>query len=101
MSEWNFLTNHARALLFVAEDPNMRLRDIAAAIGVTERTAFSIMADLVDAGYVAKEKSGRRNVYYIEAHLPLRDATRRKRAIGDLLDLFAEPIGQPTTEELA
>ena len=55
MSDWSFLTNHARALLFVAHDPNARLRDLAAALDITERTAYGIIADLTEAGYVVKE----------------------------------------------
>ena len=88
MAEWSFLTNHARALLFVAHDPDARLRDLAAALGVTERTAFGIMADLTEAGYVVKEKDGRRNRYHIQTHLPLRDSISRDRTIGEVLDLL-------------
>jgi DNA-binding IclR family transcriptional regulator len=88
VAEWNFLTNHARALLLIAEDPETRLRDLALALDVTERTAFGIVADLSEAGYVVKEKDGRRNRYFIQAHLPLRDAISRERTIGDLLDLL-------------
>lgn len=84
---WSFLTNHARAMLFLAKDEGSRLRDIAAALDVTERTAHSIISNLTDAGYVAKEKDGRRNVYHIQAHLPLHDSNG-ERAIGELLRLF-------------
>lgn len=87
MTSWSFLTNHARALLFLGKDGDSRLRDIAVALDVTERTAHSIISDLTDAGYVSKEKDGRRNVYHIQAHLPLRDSNG-ERAIGELLDLF-------------
>jgi DNA-binding MarR family transcriptional regulator len=58
MSEWSFLTNHARALLCIAHDPGVRLRDIGATLGITERTAFGIVTDLTDAGYVVKNKDG-------------------------------------------
>ena len=71
MADWSFLTNHARVLLCVARDPGVRLRDIAAGLGITERSAFGIISDLVVAGYVVKEKDGRRNRYNIQAHLPL------------------------------
>ncbi len=99
-SDWSFLTNHARALLFIAHDSNSRLRDIASALDVTERTAFSIVSDLTSGGYVAKEKQGRRNVYHVQAHLPVHDAISRQRAIGELLDLFmdADHPGRPGTE---
>ena len=66
MADWGFLTNHARALLFIAQDPNARLRDLADALAVTERTAYGLVADLTEAGYVAKEKDGRRNRYQIQ-----------------------------------
>ncbi len=91
MSDWTFLTNHAQALLFIAHEPDSRLRDIAIALDVTERTAFGIMVDLIDAGYVAKEKDGRRNRYHIQGHIPIRDVTGRKRVIGELVDLFVDP----------
>jgi DNA-binding transcriptional ArsR family regulator len=91
MGDWNFLTNHARALVFIATEPDSRLRDIAVALDVTERTAFGIMADLTEAGYVAKEKDGRRNRYHIQAHIPIRDPIGRERAIGELVDLFGNP----------
>jgi len=90
MADWGFLTNHARALLFIAHDPNARLRDLAVSLDVTERTAYGIMADLTEAGYVVKEKDGRRNRYHIQAHLPLRDSVSRERTIGEVLDLFVD-----------
>ncbi|HSO50422.1 MAG TPA: helix-turn-helix domain-containing protein [Acidimicrobiia bacterium] len=88
MRDWSFLTNHARALLFIAHDPDSRLRDLAVALDVTERTAYGIVVDLTQAGYVAKEKDGRRNRYHVQSHLPLRDSIGRQRAIGELVDLF-------------
>jgi hypothetical protein len=84
MRGWRFLTNHARALLCIAQDPGMRLRDIAAMVGVTERSAHDIVSDLVDAGYVVKDKAGRRNRYRIQEHLPLRDPISRERTIAAL-----------------
>ena len=69
MAEWSFLTNHARALVCIARDPGVRLREIAAVLGVTERRAFGIVTDLTKAGYVVKEKDGRRNRYHIQHHL--------------------------------
>lgn len=89
MGDWSFFTNHARALLFIARQPDARLRDLAAALDVTERTAYGIVADLTDAGYVVKEKEGRRNRYQIQAHLPLRDTISSDRTIGEVLDLLA------------
>ena len=88
MGDWSFLTNHARALLHIAEVPDARLRDVAAALGVTERTAYGIVADLAEAGYVVKVKDGRRNRYHVQAHLPLRDSVSRARTIGDVLEVL-------------
>ncbi len=90
MAEWTFLTNHARALVCIAHDPGVRLRDIAATIGVTERTAFGIVTDLTEAGYVVKDKEGRRNRYRIQAHLPLRQAVGREPTIGEMLGLLVD-----------
>lgn len=88
MSEWSFLTNHARALLYVADDPDALLRTIAHALGVTERTAYSIVADLTDAGYLVKEKDGRRNRYHVQAEMPLPDRTSAQPTIGEVLALL-------------
>jgi DNA-binding IclR family transcriptional regulator len=87
---WTFLTNHARVLLCVAHDPGVRLRDIAASLGITERSAFGIITDLIEAGYVVKEKDGRRNRYRIQAHLPLPEATGRDRTVGEVLALLSD-----------
>jgi DNA-binding IclR family transcriptional regulator len=93
MGEWSFLTNHGRALLFMARDPDARLRDLAVALNVTERTAYGIVVDLTEAGYVVKEKDGRRNRYHIQAHQLLPDTMARERTVGELLGLLvdAEP----------
>ena len=68
----------------------MRLRDIAAALGITERSAYGIVTDLVDAGYIVKDKDGRRNRYQIQGHLPLRESVGRERTIGEVLDVLVE-----------
>jgi hypothetical protein len=86
--EWSFLTNHGRALLEIAHDPNIRLRDIAAALDMTERSAFMIVSDLTDAGYVLKERDGRRNRYVVQHHLPLPETTLRERTIGEVVQLL-------------
>ena len=88
MGSWSFLTNHARALLCIAHDPGVRVRDLAAMVGVTERSTHTIVTDLVDAGYVIKDKDGRRNRYRIQEHLPLRDPITQDRTIGEMLDLL-------------
>jgi hypothetical protein len=85
---WTFLTGHARVLLLVAHDPGVRLRDIAASLDITERSAFGIISDLAEAGYVVKEKNGRRNRYHIQAHLPLPEPTSQERTVGEVLALL-------------
>ena len=90
MGTWSFLTNHARVLLYIADEPDSRLRDLALALGITERTAYQIVAELTEAGYVLKQRDGRRNRYQIQDHLPLPDAWNRTRTIGELLDLLAD-----------
>jgi predicted transcriptional regulator len=89
VESWSFLTNHARVLLRIADDPGARLRDIAAALGITERRAYSIVTDLTAAGYIVKQKDGRRNRYQVQAHLPLPEPASRKRTIGEILALLA------------
>ncbi len=96
MTELNFLTSHGRALLRIARDPEVRLRDIASTIGVTERSAYGIVSDLADAGYIVKEREGRRNRYHVQKHLPLPDVPDRDRAIGDLLRVLT---GRQTTAQ--
>jgi Mn-dependent DtxR family transcriptional regulator len=88
MAEWSFLTNHARVLTCIAHDPGVRLRDIAATLGITERSAFGLVTDLTAAGYVVKEKDGRRNRYKIQTDLPVRERVGRQRTIGEVLDLL-------------
>ncbi len=109
MVSWTFLTSHARVLLLVAHDPGVRLRDIAASLDITERSAFAIITDLVQAGYVVKEKTGRRNRYHIQAHLPLPEPTSQERTVGEVLALLAgtgpaatcRPAGQRAARQTA
>ena len=67
----------------------MRLRDIAASVGITERSAYGIVTDLAEAGYIVKQKNGRRNRYQIQSHLPLPEPTRQERTVGEVLTLLA------------
>ena len=90
MPSWTFLSNHGRTLLCIARDPGIRLREIAEKVGITERSAFGIVSDLAEAGYVVKTRDGRRNAYQIQAHLPLPEAGSHERTIGEVLDLLAE-----------
>jgi hypothetical protein len=98
---WTFLTIHARVLLLVAHDPGVRLRDIAASLDITERSAFGIITDLVEAGYVIKEKDGRRNRYHVQSHLPLPELTARERTVGEVLTLLAGTDATVTREPAA
>jgi MarR family len=82
---WTFLTNHARVLLCIARDPGIRLRDIAARLDITERSAYGIVTDLTKAGYIVKQKDGRRNQYQIQTHLPLPEPSSRERTLGEVL----------------
>jgi IclR-like helix-turn-helix domain-containing protein len=95
MANWSFLTSHARVLLCIAHDPGARLRDIAAGLGITERSAYGIVTELAEAGYVIKQKDGRRNRYQIQAHLPLPEPTSRERTVGEILALLAGTDATP------
>jgi len=95
VNTWSFLTNHARALICIARDPGVRLRDLAETLEITERRAHGIVTDLADAGYVVKEKDGRRNRYLIETHLPLRESISAERTIGEVLGLLVEADAGP------
>ncbi|MGO8860993.1 MAG: helix-turn-helix transcriptional regulator [Acidimicrobiales bacterium] len=90
MGDWSFLTKHGRALICIAHDPGVRLRDIATTLGITERSAFGIVNDLAEAGYVVKDKDGRRNRYQVQAHLPLREAIGREATIGQVLAVLVD-----------
>ena len=90
MAGWTFLTNHGRALLCIASDPGVRLRDIAERLGVTERSAYGIVTDMTTAGYVKKGRDGRRNRYEIQAHLPINEALGRELSISEVLDFFLD-----------
>ena len=85
---WGFLTNHARALLCIADDPGVRLSEIARTLDITERAAFGVVTDLVDAGYVLKDRHGRRNRYSVQVDQPLPEALLRQRTVGHLVALL-------------
>lgn len=88
IGRWDFLTNHAHVLTCVAGDPGIRLRDIAAAVGITERAAHRIVSELVEEGYVLRERDGRRNRYQVVPERPLRHPLVKEREVGDLLDVL-------------
>jgi DNA-binding Lrp family transcriptional regulator len=98
-ASWAFLTNHAQVLLCIARDPGIRLRDIADRVGITERSAYGIVLDLAEAGYIVKEKAGRRNRYEIQAHLPLPEPGSRERTVGEVLALLAGSEPTPTADQ--
>lgn len=84
--DWTFLTNHGHVLLVIAADPTLRLRDIADVVGITERTAVGIVSDLEEAGYIRREKVGRRNHYLLDPSRPLRHPIEAHHQVGELLD---------------
>ena len=84
---WTFLTNHAQVLVCIAHDAGIRLRDIGERVGITERAAHRIVVELADAGYITRERNGRRNRYTINAHLPLPDPIAREQNVGELLEI--------------
>jgi predicted ArsR family transcriptional regulator len=86
---WSFLTNHAQVLLCIARDPEIRLREIGETIGITERAAHRIVGELAAAGYISRERTGRRNHYRIQSRLPLPDPLAQGQRIGDLLTMLA------------
>jgi hypothetical protein len=85
VAEWAFLTNHAHVLLCVAGNADFRLRDIAACVGITERATHRIVSDLVDAGYLTRHRSGRRNYYEVHPSVPMRHPLERDHQIGELI----------------
>jgi predicted ArsR family transcriptional regulator len=85
---WDLLTNHAHVLVCVAHDPGIRLRDIATSVGITERSAQKIVSELVDEGYVVRERQGRRNHYEVRRDAPLRHELVREQPVGELLDVL-------------
>ena len=88
---WRFLTNHAHVLTCIGADRSVRLRVIAVAVGVTERTAAQLVNDLVRAGYLTKTRDGRRNTYQVHDKLPLRHAHHRHHTVGDLIRFLEGP----------
>lgn len=88
---WRFVTNHAHVLERISTDPSARLVDIAASLGVRERTVAQIVSDLEQAGYLTKNRDGRRNRYEVHGELPLRHPRHRHRTVGDLIRFLEEP----------
>jgi predicted transcriptional regulator len=83
---WTFLTNHAQVLLCIADTPDIRLRDIAERVGITERATQRIVADLVEDGYVQSERIGRRSRYTVDHEHAMRHSAQKGYQVGDLLE---------------
>jgi hypothetical protein len=90
---WTFLTNHAQVLVCIAHDPGVRLRDIGERVGITERAAHRIVTELAAAGYITRQRNGRRNQYTINGHFPLPDPVVRERNVGELLEILTASHG--------
>jgi len=88
---WRFVTNHAHVLECVATNPTARLRDVAATVGITERTAAQIVSDLEQAGYLTKTRVGRNNRYEVHDGLPLRHPQHRHHTVGELIRFLEAP----------
>ncbi|TDD24159.1 helix-turn-helix transcriptional regulator [Nonomuraea diastatica] len=100
---WTFLTNHARVLLAIAVDPQVRVRDIAASIGITERAAQSIVSDLEEAGYIQRNRVGRRNHYHVQPGVRFRHHTEADMPVQVLIDIFTHrelPDGSTSTHTM-
>ena len=89
-ASWTFLTNHSHVLICLFRDPLIRLRDVASAVGITERAAQRIVADLEEAGIITRTRDGRRNQYEINRDLPLRHPVEAGRSVGDLLTMVSQ-----------
>lgn len=87
---WTFLTNHAHVLLAIAQDPDIRIRDIADVVGITERAAHAIIQDLVDEGYLSVIKEGRRNSYEVHPDLPFRHPSLRDHDVGEIVKVLSK-----------
>jgi hypothetical protein len=98
-ADWSFLTNHAQVLVCIAREPEVRLRDLGDQLGITERAAHRIVVALADAGYITRQRNGRRNHYTINAHLPLPDPIAREQNIGELLNILTVTHASPRPAE--
>lgn len=85
---WTFLTNHGHVLIYLARHPDARVRDVALAVGITERATLAILGDLVDGGYVARQRVGRRNTYEVRQDAALRHPEESDHRVGEILEIF-------------
>lgn len=89
MADWTFLSNHARVLEMLAQQPDIRIREVAQQVEITERTAHRIVSELIAGGYVKANKSGRRNSYAINKSAPLRHRLDGEHTVGELIDVLS------------
>lgn len=89
-ASWTFLTNHSHVLICLSQDPQLRLRDVAERVGITERAVQRIIADLEDAGILTRSRDGRRNTYEIHAGRPLRHPIEAHCTISDLIQIVED-----------
>lgn len=97
VAEWTFLTNHAHVLLLIAGDPEIRLRDVAERVGITERAVQRIVTDLEASRYIERQRCGRRNRYHVNPKLPLRHPVEAHQTVGALIELV---LGQAVSRSL-
>jgi len=93
--DWTFLSNHGHVLIALGREPDARIRDVAEVVGITERAVQNILADLCAAGYVAKERLGRRNHYELRPEVPMRHPLEQGHAIGELLAAIGDVVATP------
>lgn len=94
---WTFLTNHGHVLLAIAADPEVRIRDIAEQVGITERAAHRIVTDLAKEGYISTTKVGRRNTYKVDPSMRFRHPLLRDHEVGEMMAVLARPPAAPAT----
>lgn len=88
--DWTFLTHHAHALLVLSKNKDALIEEIAHELGISSRATIRVLNDLVEAGYLAKSKTGRRNHYEIKAKAPLRHDSSKGRVVGDLINSLSQ-----------
>lgn len=91
-ADWTFLTNHAHVLFCLAQDPEIRLRDVADRVGITERAVQRIVTELEGAGYITRQRQGRRNTYTVHENKPLRHQIESHRNVAELIKLIVDQV---------
>ena len=93
MAHWHLLSNHGRVLVHVSREPQSRLRDIAAAVDITERSAHRIVSELCDDGYLVRKRNGRSNHYEVRPDVPIQDPLLGDHWVGELLVVLGGTSG--------